>query len=186
MPRPSLKRLNAATGREYTRWKQVEDDLKAAQHPPDDDDCPSPDCDGTCSCHTYFDSVECHEGCYAKEDAVEDHDQQEAEAAVEPTFTVEYRDGALIVDGPYDPTKFYRLAILSEHGNPIQDVNPEWTGGWPFEWSKRTLPDNPAPPAPPFTWQLQEENYISRRWRNRSQYPADYVSTTYKGEISGL
>ena len=98
------------------------------------------------------------------------------------TFTVEYRDGALIVDGPYNPERFYRLAILSDHGNPIQDVHPDW-GGWPFEWSKRTLPDNPPPPAPPFTWRLQEENYISRRWRNRRQYPADYVSTIYEGEI---
>ena len=100
------------------------------------------------------------------------------------TFTVAYReqDGALIVDGPYNPKLFYRLSIISDQGNPIQDVNPEW-GGWPFEWSTRTLPDSPPPPAPPLTWQLQEENYISRRWRNRRQYPADYVSTTYEGNI---
>ena len=100
-----------------------------------------------------------------------------------PTFTVEYKDGAIIVDGPYDPDKFYRLSILSDRGNPIQDVNHEW-GGWPFEWSRRTLPDNPLPPAPPLKWQLQEENYISRRWRNRSQYPKDYVSVIYEGVIA--
>ena len=103
-------------------------------------------------------------------------------AAPEPTFTVVYKDDALIVDGPYDATKYYRLMILSDQGNPIQDVHPDW-GGWPFEWSKRTLPDNPPPPAPPLKWQLQEENHISRRWRNRRQYPADYVSTTYEGTI---
>ena len=97
-------------------------------------------------------------------------------------FTVTYEDGAIIVDGPYDSKKYYRLTILSDQGNPIQDVHPSW-GGWPFEWSARTLPDNPRPPAPPFKWQLQEENYISRRWRNRRQYPSDYVSTMYEGEI---
>ena len=103
------------------------------------------------------------------------------------TFTVTYRqeDGAIIVDGPYDRKKFYRLLLLGENPddprNPIQDLHPDW-GGWPFEWSKRTLPDNPPPP-PPFQWRIQEENYISRQWRNRSQYPADYVSTTYEGTI---
>ena len=101
----------------------------------------------------------------------------------EPTgFTVEYRDGAVFVDGPYDPSKSYRLMILSDNGNPIQDLHRDW-GGWPFEWSERTLPDNPPCPPPPFKWQLQEENYISRRWRNRSQYPADYVSVMYHGEV---
>ena len=96
-------------------------------------------------------------------------------------FSVTYKDGALIVDGKYDSNKFYRLAVISPNGNPIQDVNPEWAG-WPFVWSAANFPGNP-PPAPPLTWTLQEENYISRRWRNRSQYPADYVSTTYEGKI---
>ena len=100
------------------------------------------------------------------------------------TFTVTYQDGALIVDGPYNPERFYRLSILSDRGNPIQDLDPAWAG-WPFVWSKDTLPDNPPPPAPPLQWQIQEENHISRRWRNRRQYPADYVSTTYEGVIAG-
>ena len=98
-------------------------------------------------------------------------------------FTVAYEDGAITVDGPYDPDKWYRLFILSDQGNPIQDLNPEWVGGWPFVWSRKTLPDSPSPPSPPFKWQIQEENYLSRRWRNRRQYPSDYVSTMYEGEI---
>ena len=107
----------------------------------------------------------------------------QTEPVAERTFTVDYdeEDGALIVDGPYDPEKYYRLSVLSDRGNPIQDVNPDW-GGWPFVWSAENFPDNP-PPAAPLTWQLQEENYISRRWRNRSQYPEDYESTLWKGEI---
>ena len=107
------------------------------------------------------------------------------EEEVTDIFTVTYKDGAIFVCGPYDSSKFYRLSILSDNGNPIQDLNPEW-GGWdPFEWSKtnRTLPDNPSPPAPPFKWQIQVENYLSRRWRNRRQYPSDYVSTIYEGII---
>ena len=98
------------------------------------------------------------------------------------TFTVTHHDGALFVDGPYNPAMFYRLMILSDNGNPIQDLNPEWAG-WPFTWSPNNFPDNP-PPAPPLKWQVQEENYISRRWRNRRQYPTDYQSTTYEGEIA--
>ena len=117
-----------------------------------------------------------------QESTVQDLKDVDAKPEPAPTFTVTYKDGAIIVDGPYDSTKFYRLMILSDQGNPIQDVHPDW-GGWPFEWSQEMLPDNPAPPAPPFLWQIQEENYISRRWRNRSQYPADYVSKTYEGEI---
>ena len=103
--------------------------------------------------------------------------------SVEPnTFSVTYSNGALIVDGPYDSKKFYRLSVISDSGNPIQDVNPEWAG-WPFVWSAENFPDNP-PPAPPLTWTLQEENYISRRYSPpTSQYPADYVSTTYEGLI---
>ena len=133
---PTLKKLNAAAGTNYLRWKEVYQDI-----------------------------------------------QPRGEAMPE-TFTVTYRqeDGAVIVDGPYDREKYYRLTILSDRGNLIQDVDEQW-GGWPFEWSARTLPDNPRPPAPPFTWMLQEESHISRRWRNRSQYPADYVSTTYEGTI---
>ena len=106
--------------------------------------------------------------------------EQKQEQKPASPFTVRYDDGAIFIDGPYDSDKFYRLMILSDQGNPIQDVNSEW-GGWPFEWSVRTLPDNPQPPHPPFVWQFQEENYISRRWRNKSQYPDDYKSTMYEG-----
>ena len=103
------------------------------------------------------------------------------------TFTVEYRDGALVVDGPMDPAKWYRLMILSPNGNPIQDIVKPIDGGpppWPYVWSAETHPGWP-PPAPPLQWTLQEENYLSRRWRNRRQYPGDYVSTVYEGEIGG-
>ena len=102
-----------------------------------------------------------------------------AEEAAPAGFTITCRDGAIIIDGPYDPEKFYRLAVLSDGGNPIQDVNPEW-GGWPFVWSAENFPDNPPPPAPLF-WTFSEENYISRRWRNRLQYPADYRRRTWEG-----
>ena len=101
-------------------------------------------------------------------------------ATPEPTFTATCKDGAIIVDGPYDPEKWYRIAIISDRGNPIQDVNPEWTGGWPFVWSKETLPDNPEPPAPPLKWQIQEENYLSRSF-SKATLPDDYVSTIYEG-----
>ena len=130
----TLKKLNAETGKNYKRWKQVYKDMQTTSVP-----------------------------------------------IPEPVFTVIYKYGALVIDGPYDPNKFYRLMIISPNGNPIQDINPEWAG-WPFIWSPENFPDNP-PPALPLTWQLQEENYISRRWRNRRNYPADYVSTLYKGEI---
>ena len=100
----------------------------------------------------------------------------------EPTFTVTHHDGALFIDGPYDAAKFYRIMVLSDNGNPIQDLNPEWAG-WPFIWSPNNFPDNPPPP-PPFTWAIQVENYLSRQWRSRRQYPADYKETWYKGEIN--
>ena len=100
------------------------------------------------------------------------------QAAPQP-FTVNFQGGAIIIDGPYDPDKFYRLAVLSDNGNPIQDINPEW-GGWPFVWSAENFPDNP-PPTGPLFWTLSEENYISRRWRNRRQYPVDYRRTTWEG-----
>ena len=100
-----------------------------------------------------------------------------------PAFTVEYRNGAIFVDGPYNHDKWYRLFILSDQGNPVQDLNRDWAG-WPFEWSKQTLPDSPAPPVPPFKWEIQEENYLSRRYRNRRLLPADYVDTWWKGEIA--
>ena len=155
---PTLKSINAQANTNFRRTKELVKVLKGL---------PPPE---------------------AQEVAGEAEDAVRGSGDVPCPFTVEYREGAIFIDGPYDPKKYYRLGILGENPedprNPIQDVNHAW-GGWPFEWSTRTLPDNPQPPPPPFKWRLQEETHVSRRWRNKRSLPAGYASTIYEGRIDG-